>query len=112
VLLTPTLGCEAFPHGSRHPDAIGGSPVQLPDLDWAPFLYDANLAGLPACALPMGLGDDGLPVSLHVLGQRCDDALVLAAAHTIEQVIGFDAGPTPEPWRSPAGGPAQRLSAT
>ena len=45
--LTPTLGCEAFPHGSRHPEAIGDVPIGYPDLDWAPFLYDANLAGLP-----------------------------------------------------------------
>ncbi|MGH8825847.1 MAG: amidase [Jiangellaceae bacterium] len=93
VLLTPTLGCEAFPHGRRHPDTVGGVPVQLPELDWAPFLYDANLAGLPACALPIALGDDGLPVSMQVLGPRCDDGQVLAAAQTIEQVIGFDARP-------------------
>lgn len=97
VLLTPTLGCEAFPHGRRHPETVGGVPVQLPELDWAPFLYDANLAGLPACALPIGLGDDGLPVSIHVLGRRCDDGLVLAAAQTIEQVIGFDARPPAGP---------------
>jgi Asp-tRNA(Asn)/Glu-tRNA(Gln) amidotransferase A subunit family amidase len=93
VLLTPTLGCEAFPHGTRHPDAIGGVPVSLPDLDWAPLLYDANLAGLPACALPIGLGDDHLPVSMQVIGARCDDGRVLAAAETIEQVIGFQATP-------------------
>jgi Asp-tRNA(Asn)/Glu-tRNA(Gln) amidotransferase A subunit family amidase len=94
ALLTPTLGCEAFPHGLRHPDRIGGVQITPPDLDWAPLLYDANLAGLPGCALPMGLGDDGLPVSLQVLGARCDDARVLAAAHTIEQVIGVGARPT------------------
>jgi Asp-tRNA(Asn)/Glu-tRNA(Gln) amidotransferase A subunit family amidase len=92
ALLTPTLGCEAFPHGRRHPDTIGGVPVLPPDFDWAPFLYDANLAGLPACALPIGLGDDGLPVSLQVLGRRCVDGHVLAAAQAIEQVIGFGAG--------------------
>jgi amidase len=93
VLLTPTLGCEAFPHGQRHPDSIGGVPVSLPDLDWAPLLYDGNLAGLPACALPIGLGDDRMPVSMQVIGQRCDDGRVLAAAQTIERVMGFDARP-------------------
>jgi Asp-tRNA(Asn)/Glu-tRNA(Gln) amidotransferase A subunit family amidase len=102
VLLTPTLGCEAFGHGRGHPEAIGGVPIGPPDFDWAPFLYDANLAGLPACALPIGLGDDGLPVSMQVLGPRCADGQVLAAAQTIEQVIGFDARPAPQPWRSTA----------
>jgi Asp-tRNA(Asn)/Glu-tRNA(Gln) amidotransferase A subunit family amidase len=92
VLLTPAVGCEAFRHGRRYPDAIGGVAV-APQLDWAPFLYDANLAGLPACALPMGLGDDGLPVSIQVLGPRCGDARVLAAAQTIEHAIGFPARP-------------------
>jgi len=101
VLLTPTLGCEAFRHGQPYPDTIGDTRIELPDLDWAPFLYDANLAGLPACALPIGLGDDGLPVSMHILGQRCADGAVLAAAQTIEQVIGFAGRPAPS-WRSPA----------
>jgi Asp-tRNA(Asn)/Glu-tRNA(Gln) amidotransferase A subunit family amidase len=93
ALLTPTVGCEAFSHGRRHPDTIGGVPVTYPDLDWAPFLYDANLAGLPACAIPIGLGDDGLPVSMQVLGLRRDDGRVLAAAETIETLIGFTARP-------------------
>jgi len=39
--------------------------------------------------VPMGLGADGLPVSLQVLGPRCSDGRVLAAAHTIERVLGF-----------------------
>ena len=93
ALITPALGCQAFPHGTGHPAAIGGVPVTAPDFDWAPFLYDANLAGLPGCALPMGLGDAGLPVSMQVLGMRCADDRVLAAAQTIETVLGFDASP-------------------
>ena len=93
VLLTPTLGCEAFAHGKRHPDAIGGHPIERPWLDWVPFLYDANLAGLPACAVPIGFGDDGLPVSMQVVGRRWDDGLVLSAAESIEAVVGFDKRP-------------------
>jgi Asp-tRNA(Asn)/Glu-tRNA(Gln) amidotransferase A subunit family amidase len=97
ALLTPTLGTEAFAHGKRYPDAIGGHAIELPWLDWAPFLYDANLAGLPACAVPIGLGDDGLPVSLQVVGRRWDDALVLTAAEAIERVILFDKRPPLKP---------------
>ncbi len=97
ALLTPTLGCQAFPHGSRHPESIGSVPIGYPDLDWAPFLYDANLAGLPACALPMGLGDDGLPVSVQLLGRRRDDGRVLAAAETVESILGLDLRPPAQP---------------
>jgi Asp-tRNA(Asn)/Glu-tRNA(Gln) amidotransferase A subunit family amidase len=93
ALLTPTLGCEAFAHGKRYPDAIGGHAIERPWLDWVPFLYDANLAGLPACAVPVGFGDDGLPVSIQVVGRRWDDGLVLTAAEAIESAVGFDKRP-------------------
>jgi amidase len=70
---SPTLGIEAF--------------AALPDHDWGSFLYDANLAGLPACALPMGVGDEGLPLSLQIIGARGADGAVLAAAQHIEERI-------------------------
>ncbi len=57
------------------------------DRTGARFLFDANLAGLPACAIPMGLGDDGLPVSLQIIGPRGADGAVLAAAELIEEVL-------------------------
>ncbi len=87
VLLTPTLGCQAFGHGQVWPERIEGRTIELPWVDWASFLYDANLTGSPACALPMGLGDEGLPLSLQVAGRRGDDALVLAVAEQIEGVL-------------------------
>ena len=96
ALLTPTMGCEAFELDRAYPEAIGDVPIDPPWQDWGSFLYDANLAGLPACALPMGLGDEGLPLSLQVLGARAHDGAVLATAELIEAVLGFDARP-PEP---------------
>jgi Asp-tRNA(Asn)/Glu-tRNA(Gln) amidotransferase A subunit family amidase len=101
VLLTPTLGVEAFEHGASHPIEIGGEPVDPVWHDWGGFLYDANLAGLPACAIPAGLGDDGLPVSVQLLGARGRDGAVLAAAETVERLVAFDLRPdlpsTPSP---------------
>jgi Asp-tRNA(Asn)/Glu-tRNA(Gln) amidotransferase A subunit family amidase len=96
ALLTPTLGCEAFAHGTTHPDEIGGTAIDSQWRDWCPMLYDANLAGLPACAVPIGLGDDSLPVSIQVLGPRGHDGVVVAVAEAIERLVGFDARP-PEP---------------
>src|SRR4051794_24013062 len=93
VLLTPALGCEAFEHGAAHPREIGGIPIDPPWLDWCGFLYDANLAGLPACAVPVGLGDDNLPVSVQLLGLRGHDGAVLAAAEAVERLAGFHASP-------------------
>jgi Asp-tRNA(Asn)/Glu-tRNA(Gln) amidotransferase A subunit family amidase len=87
ALLTPTLGCQAFGHGRTGPAGIGGVPIEPPWDDWCGFLYDANLAGLPATALPMGLGDDGLPVSLQVTARRRDDAGALAVAEVAEGLL-------------------------
>ncbi len=90
ILLTPALGCEAFPHGTIHPHKIDDTHIELPWLDWASFLYDANLAGMPACAIPMGIGDEGLPLSLQIIGPEGSDYEVLRIAETIEQLIGWD----------------------
>lgn len=89
ILITPTLGCEAFPHGTIHPLQIADTPIEMPWLDWAGFLYDANLAGLPACAIPMGLGSEGLPLSLQILGPEGSDDEVLRVAEAIEALIGW-----------------------
>ncbi len=89
IFLTPTLGCEAFKHGARHPKYIGSTKITYPWLDWATFLYDANLTGMPACALPMGLGNENLPVSIQVLAPTGKDALVLDIAEQVEALVGW-----------------------
>ena len=90
ILITPTLGCEAFPHGSIHPHKIDDTHIELPWLDWASFLYDANLAEMPACAIPMGFGDEGLPLSLQIIGPKGSDYEVLRVAEAIEKLVGWD----------------------
>ena len=87
VLITPTLGCEAFGHGQIHPHRVGDTDIAYPWLDWAGFLYDANLVGMPACSIPMGLGDEGLPLSLQIIGAPGSDIKVLNVAGIIESLI-------------------------
>ncbi|MGB5444635.1 MAG: amidase [Psychromonas sp.] len=91
--ITPTLGLEAFKNNLRHPETIGDASVEYPWLDWASFLYDANLTGMPACALPMGLGDKGLPISLQLTGPVGTDAAILNLAEGLESLIGWDNSP-------------------
>ena len=62
--------------------------IEPPWLDWAGFLYDANLTGMPAVALPCGSGDDGLPVSLQLMSRRGSDGALLALAEAVERAIG------------------------
>ena len=74
-LITPAVGCEAVPHGH---ETLGHS------FDW--FL-DANLAGLPACVVPVGLGDHGLPLGAQIVGRRGDDAGVLDLSEAVEKLV-------------------------
>ncbi|GAA3778088.1 amidase [Microbacterium kribbense] len=86
ILLTPTAQVTAFPLGRDTPETAGGLPVD-PFFDaWSAMFYPANLAGLPATTIPVGLSSHGLPIGLQVMGGRFDDARVLAAAAFIERL--------------------------
>lgn len=95
ILVTPTLGCEAFSLDSIHPAQIGDTDITMPWLDWAGFLYDANLAGMPACSIPMGVGDEGLPLGLQIIGLPGNDREVLSVAGQLESIIGWSYGLAP-----------------
>jgi len=47
------------------------------------------LAGLPALALPMGFGTDGLPVSLQLLGRAFSEATLVAVGDAYQQLTDF-----------------------
>lgn len=96
ILITPTLGCEAFDHTELFPQTIADTEITYPWLDWAGFLYDANLVGMPSCCIPMGLGESGLPVSLQILGAPGTDLEVLGVAEKIEEIIQWQYPVAPE----------------
>lgn len=47
-----------------------------------------NLLGLPSTVVPMGIGREGLPVSLQVIAGRNQDRLCLAVAKELESAFG------------------------
>jgi len=53
----------------------------------APF----NLTGVPAIAVPTGLSNSGLPLSMQIVGKPFDEARVYQVAHAYEQATGFGA---------------------
>jgi aspartyl-tRNA(Asn)/glutamyl-tRNA(Gln) amidotransferase subunit A len=63
-----------------------------------------NLVGLPACSVPFGVDDDGLPVGVQVTGPAWSDALVLAAAQALAEVAPLPRRP-PTPPTPPRGTP-------
>ena len=45
----------------------------------------ANLWGTPAASVPAGVSSEGLPIGLHVVGNRHADDVVLRLARILEQ---------------------------
>jgi aspartyl-tRNA(Asn)/glutamyl-tRNA(Gln) amidotransferase subunit A len=85
VLLTPTAPSTAFKIGEKS-DPIA---MYLNDV----FTVPANLAGLPGISVPAGLGSDGAPLGLQLVGQAFDEETVLRAAGVLEEAAGFDTSP-------------------
>ncbi len=93
AILSPALGLEAFGLDTLCPREVAGVPIERPYDDWQGHLWDANLAGLPACVIPMGLGSDGLPLGLQIVGPRLSDWRILAIARAIEQLLALNLRP-------------------
>ncbi len=68
------------------------SPLEYYALDL--FTVAMNLAGVPACSVPCGLAENGLPLGIQVVGPRFADMRVLQLAKHIEQFAGIDNRPT------------------
>jgi aspartyl-tRNA(Asn)/glutamyl-tRNA(Gln) amidotransferase subunit A len=99
VLLTPAVPTTAFAAGGPMPAEIDGAPLASP-IHAVAFSYPFNLTGHPACSVPAGLGDDGLPVGLQIVADRHQDHLLLRVARAFEQTRPF--GPFPELAAGPA----------
>jgi amidase len=58
-----------------------------------------NVAGNPAAAVPAGVADDGLPLSVQLVGRRHDETTLLSLSAQLE---------TARPWTMPELGPELR----
>ena len=81
VLLTPALAERPLPLGECN--GLGEEPMK--DLDrsgaFTPYTSLFNITGQPAISVPMGLGPDGLPTGVQIVGKPlCEDTLLQLAA--------------------------------
>ena len=83
LLLTPTMAVPPFPIG-QPPDRIDGKDVP-PRSSYSPMTRPFNLSGQPAASIPCGFSSEGLPIGLHIIGKRGDEATVLRASAAFEQ---------------------------
>ena len=49
-----------------------------------------NLTGHPAMSVPVGLGGDGLPLAVQIIGRAFDEATVLRVGRAIERLSGWE----------------------
>jgi aspartyl-tRNA(Asn)/glutamyl-tRNA(Gln) amidotransferase subunit A len=90
ALLAPTRTRLAPPIGRDFDAPAPGAPPApepAPDAPRPPATIPAgNLAGLPAVAVPMGLGKDRLPTSLQLLGRAFSEETLLALAVAYQEM--------------------------
>ena len=55
-------------------------------IEWAGFTFPINLSQHPACVIPVGSSDRGLPVAMQVVGARGNDEKVIAVSAAIERL--------------------------
>ena len=77
--LTPASPATAYKKGELKDDPLAGYQSHI-------FTAPANLAGLPAMSLPIGLVD-GLPVGLQLIARHFDEGTLLRAGYALEQSL-------------------------
>jgi aspartyl-tRNA(Asn)/glutamyl-tRNA(Gln) amidotransferase subunit A len=87
AILTPATPSAAFALGEKSGDPVA---MYLNDI----FTVTANLAGLPALALPVATDANGLPLGLQVIGKALDEESVFAVSAELERAAQFKAKAT------------------
>ena len=77
IILAPNA-----PTSAPELNSLNQDPVQayLSDI----YTIAVNLAGLPALSLPAGLGADGLPIGVQLIGNYFSEAKILGVAHQMQ----------------------------
>jgi aspartyl-tRNA(Asn)/glutamyl-tRNA(Gln) amidotransferase subunit A len=85
VLIGPTSPTTAFPLGSKIDDPLA---MYRNDVCTIP----SNLTGNPALSVPFGIGEDGLPVGVQVMGPALSEGVVLRFGAVLEAAAPVGAG--------------------
>ncbi len=101
VMLLPVQPRGAIPHDHSMPQwerTVEIDGVERPYLDLFGWTGPAGAAYLPATVIPAGLGDDGLPIGVQIVGPYLHDRTTLRTAASISELA--DGCPKPTIARS------------
>jgi aspartyl-tRNA(Asn)/glutamyl-tRNA(Gln) amidotransferase subunit A len=82
IFALPAAAAPATPIGAETVD-LGGMEADI-GMAFLRFACPFNLTGLPAISVPSGMGREGLPLGLQLVGRAFDEATVLRTAHAFE----------------------------
>lgn len=91
-------------------DGYSPPPANAP-VGNSPLIAAANLAGLPAVFFPCGIGGDGLPVGLQVVGPPFSEPLLVAFVEAYQRETAHHALRPPTVWEVAAPAPRDALDA-
>lgn len=80
VVALPTAQFWPFPAEWRWPQEVGGRPADTYHR-WMEVVVPVSLAGLPCVSVPVGFGENGLPMGMQLAGATGSDAAILRLAH-------------------------------
>ncbi len=83
VLISPTCPHTAFDIGSKVSDPLS---MYLTDI----ATITANLAGIPAMNIPVGLDKTGMPIGLQLQANCLNENKLLNVAYKLEEAVQFD----------------------
>jgi amidase len=82
VLLTPVIPTPPFPLLKFEGRGVVVATMGAADI--TPFTVPWNVSGQPAAAVPAGFTDDGLPLSVQMIGRPHDETTILSLAAQFE----------------------------
>lgn len=89
VLLCPGVSVPPFPWTQRNPTEVDGRPVDN-YMAWLALTASLTVVGHPITALPCGLGPEGTPFGIQVVGPMYHDRRLLSVAQALETIFAAD----------------------
>jgi len=87
VMLTPGLGRRPLRVGELNTSGADPEAEFNKAIAFSPFTATFNVTGQPAISLPLYQGDDGLPLSVQIVGRPLAEGTLLSLATQLESVL-------------------------
>ena len=86
LIITPTTIVPPYPVEQRFVEHVG--EYQFSNyIEWCSIAYAFTIVGAPAISIPCGFTSTGLPVGLQIVAPPRQEAILLSAAHALEEVL-------------------------